>query len=151
MGVMSKRALNVPSPRPRNRRRKPAPSKPKRNPVLARMRAPRAGSTNPSIALGQVMQLVHEAETEERAAADPVQAYHVRQRLEQRLSALAERVAEASNPTRDDLLALALAGWYASGARHALVRAILRAGGIDPAAPNLGPRPRGRSRGPDLA
>jgi hypothetical protein len=149
MGAMSKRGLHIPGPRPRNRRRKPAPPKPKRNPVLVRAR--RAGSTGSSVALGQVMQLVHEAEAEERAAGDPVQAYHVRQRLEQRLSALAERVGAASNPTRDDLLALALAGWYASGARHALVRAILRAGGIDPAAPNLGVRPRGRSRGPDLA
>lgn len=149
---MSKRGLNVPDPRGRRRRRKPAPSKPKRNPV--RVRGPRGGaiggSFGASIAMGEITALVREAEAEERAAADPVQAYHVRQRLDQRLSALADRIGGKADPSRDDLIALALAGWYASGARHALVRAILRAGGIDPGAPNLGMRPRGRSRRPDL-
>ncbi len=148
MGPMSKRGLNVPDPRGRRRRRKPAPSKPKRNPV--RVRGPRGGAIGASIAMGEIMALVREAEAEERAAADPVQAYHVRQRLDQRLSALADRIGDKTNPSRDDLIALAFAGWYASGARHALVRAILRAGGIDPGAPNLGLRPRGRSRRPDL-
>jgi hypothetical protein len=104
------------------------------------------GSKDRSIAIAEVMQLVREGETEERTAGDPVQAYQARQRLEQRLSALADRIGQTGNPSRNDLLALALAGRYASGARHTLVETILRAGGIDPAAPN--PASHVRRRGP---
>ena len=70
-----------------------------------------------------------------------------RWRLEQRLSALAERIADRPHPSRDDLLALALAGWYAGGARQALVRTLLRAGGIDPREPRLTMRRRSQLPG----
>jgi hypothetical protein len=98
----------------------------------------------------QIMSLVRQAEAEERATGHPVGAYYVRQRLDQRLSALADRIADRPYPSRDDFLTLALAGWYASGARHALVRTLLRAAGIDPKVPQLGVRRRWRSRGRTL-
>jgi hypothetical protein len=142
---MSKPRSHAPNPRPANRRRKPAHAGPKRNPPPAH--GPRVGSLGRSSAIGEVMQLVHEGEAEERAAGDPLQAYQARQRLEQRLSALAERIGQTGNPSRDDLLALALAGWYAGGARQALVRALLQAGGMDPREPRLAMRRRSQPRG----
>lgn len=79
-----------------------------------------------------VMALARKASGEERGTTNAVQGYHVRQRLDEQITALAERIASKPLALRDDLLTLALAGWYAPGARPALVKAILRAGGIDP-------------------
>lgn len=93
------------------------------------------------------MTLVREAEAEVRATNDFMQGYAARQRLEQRLSALAERIADRAHPSREDLLALALAGWYAAGARQALVRTLLRAGGMDPREPRLTMRRRSQPSG----
>lgn len=107
------------------------PSRPARSATAARK------FRSPPICARQIMTLVREAKAEERATRDPMQAYSVRQRLDQRLSALADRIAGKRLASRDDLVALALAGWYANGPRLALVRAVLRAGGIDPGAPHL--------------
>jgi hypothetical protein len=134
---MSKRDANAAS---RKARRKRVPSRPKRSGAAS-------GIRGASIATRQVMALVREAEVEERATNDFMQGYAARQRLEQRLSALAERIADRPHPSRDDLLALALAGWYAGGARQALVRTLLRAGGIDPREPRLAMRRRSQLRG----
>jgi hypothetical protein len=136
-GGMSKRDANAAG---RKARRKHVPSRPKRSGAAV------SGIRGASIATRQVMALVREAEAEERATNDFMQGYAARQRLEQRLSALAERIADRAHPSRDDLLALALAGWYAGGARQALVRTLLRAGGIDPREPRLAMRRRSQLR-----
>jgi hypothetical protein len=83
-----------------------------------------------------IIALARDAEARERASGNSLHAYHLRRRREQLISALAERIAERPLACGDDLLTLALAGWYAAGARHTLVKAILRAGGIDPRAPH---------------
>jgi hypothetical protein len=133
-GSMSKRDANAAG-------RKRVPSQPKRS------RTPVSGARRTSAGTRQVMALVREAEAEEHATNDFMQGYAARQRLEQRLSALAERIADRPHPSRDDLLALALAGWYAGGARQALVRTLLRAGGIDPREPRLAMRRQSQLRG----
>jgi hypothetical protein len=137
-GDMSNRDANAAG---RKARRKRAPSRPKRSGT------PVSGRRGASIATRQVMTLVREAEAEARASGDFMQGYAARQRLEQRLSALAERIADRAHPSREDLLALALAGWYAGGARQALVRTLLRAGGIDPREPRLAMRRRSQLPG----
>jgi hypothetical protein len=144
MSRMSKRPPNASNRKARNARRKRVPTQVKRN------AAPGSGPRRASAGTRQVMALVREAEAEERATNDFMQGYAARQRLEQRLSALAERIADRAHPSRDDLLALALAGWYAGGARQALVRALLRAGGIDPREPRLAVRRRSQLRGRNL-
>ena len=121
-------------------RRKRVPSTPKRSP------APGSSPHGASIATRQVLALVRESEAEERATSDFLGGYAARQRLEQRLSALADRIADRAHPSREDLLALALAGWYAGGARQALVRTLLRAGGMDPREPRLAMRRRSQLR-----
>jgi hypothetical protein len=126
---MRSREPNAADRRNRNAPRKRAPSAPKRK------AAPASRPRGASIAARQVLALVREAEAEERATSDFLGGYAARQRLEQRLSALAERIADRAHPSHDDLLALALAGWYAGGARQALVRTLLHAGGIDPREP----------------
>jgi hypothetical protein len=138
-GSMSKRDANAAAGR--KARRKRVPSQPKRS------RTPVSGARRTSPGTRQVMALVREAEAEEHATNDFMQGYAARQRLEQRLSALAERIADRPHPSRDDLLALALAGWYAGGARQALVRTLLRAGGIDPREPRLTMRRRSQLPG----
>jgi hypothetical protein len=126
-----------PNADPRNARPAAKPRKPKRRAVTARqVRAP-------SVSTRQIMKLVCEAKAEERATRDPMLAYSVRQRLDQRLSALAESIADKRLASGDDLLNLALAGWYANGARLALVKAVLRAGGVDPGSPHR--KVRGRA------
>jgi hypothetical protein len=92
---------------------------------------------NPASSPWQIVALVRAAQAEERAAGSAMQAYSVRQRLDRQISALADRIADRPQTSRDDQLTLALAGWYATGARHALIRAVLRAGGINPSAPCL--------------
>jgi hypothetical protein len=104
------------TPRPRSKHTRPA-----------RLAGPRGLS----LRARQVLALVEQARAEERTASDPMQAYSVRERLDGRLSALAERMAANRFEGRDELVALALAGWFASGARATLVRAVLRANGID--------------------
>ena len=126
---MSTRRLKTRGRDARSPRPKVKPSRPARNATTARK------PCCSTIGTRQIMALIREAKAEELATRDPMQAYSVRQRLDQRLSALAERIAESPRASSDDLIALALAGWYASGARLALVRTVLRAGGIDPGAP----------------
>jgi len=63
---------------------------------------------------------------------DSFTAYHRRQQLEERISTLADSVAGKAFIPRRDLIALALAGTSSAGARHALVRAVLRAHGLNP-------------------
>ena len=60
----------------------------------------------------------------------------------QRLTRLADRIAGKPRALRDDLLTLAMAGCYAAGPRDTLVKAILRASGINPQAPHLRVGPR---------
>lgn len=129
--------MNTPKPNAgtRNPRSVAKPRKPIRRPPMT--------ARAPSICARQIMTLVREAKCEERATRDPMQAYSVRQRLDQRLSALAERIAGNRLASGDDLLNLALAGWYANGARLALVKAVLRAGGVDPGSPHS--KVRGRA------
>lgn len=122
------RAMPNPKRNARNPRCPARPCKPRRSNAAAARPA--------SMRARQILALVHEAKAAERAARDPMLAYSMRQRLDEQLSALAERIAGKRTPSPDDLLDLALAGWYATGARPALVRAILRAGGIDPDSKN---------------
>jgi hypothetical protein len=63
---------------------------------------------------------------------DSFAAYHRRRQLEERISTLADAVAGKPFIPRGDLLALALAGTTSAGARHALVRAVLRGHGLNP-------------------
>jgi len=81
--------------------------------------------------------LARKAQVEERDAGDAVRGYHARRQFDQRLTQLADRIARKPRALRDDLLALALAGRYAAGARDALVKAVLRAGGMNPDAPHF--------------
>jgi hypothetical protein len=103
---------------------------------LKRTEPPRKARRATTVAR-QITSLVREAGAAERAAQDALQAYTVRQQLDQRMSALADRIAGKPRICPDELLALALAGWHAAGARGALVRAILRSRGINPSAPHL--------------
>jgi hypothetical protein len=101
-----------------------------------RVEMPRKTSS-PAANARQITELVREAVAKERAAASATSAYHARRELDRRISALADRLADKPLAGPGDLLVLALAGWHAAGARQALVRAVLRAGGLNPKAPQL--------------
>jgi hypothetical protein len=85
----------------------------------------------------QIAALARKSQAEERGIGGAVRGYHTRRQFDQRLTQLAARIASKPRALRDDLLTLAIAGWYAPGARDTLVRAILRASGISPQAPHL--------------
>ena len=59
-----------------------------------------------------------------------------------RLTGIADRIAGKPRALRDDLLTLAMAARYAAGPRETLMKAILRAGGINPQSPYLRVGPR---------
>ena len=79
----------------------------------------------------QIIALARKAEAEGRTTANSMHAYQLRRRLDARLSAVGNQISDKPLTSRDDLLTLALAGLYASDARHALVKVILRAGSIN--------------------
>jgi hypothetical protein len=90
----------------------------------------------------QIAALARKAQAEERGIGSAMRGYHARRQFDQRLAELADRVARKPRALRDDLLTLALAGKYAASARDTLIRAILRAGGMNPDAPHLKVRAR---------
>ena len=71
-----------------------------------------------------------------------MRGYHARRTFDVRMTEIADRIAGKPRALRDDLLTLALAARYAAGARETLIKAILRAGGINPQAPFLRVGPR---------
>jgi hypothetical protein len=79
---------------------------------------------------------------EERGLAGAMRGYHARRTFDSRMTEIADRIAGKPRASRDDLLTLALAARYAAGARETLIKAILRAGGINPESPflRIGPR-----------
>jgi hypothetical protein len=105
-------------------------------------------STKPTIAFRltgearQIAALARKSHAEERGAGGAVLGYHARRMFDQRLTRLADRIAGKPRALRDDLLTLAIAGCYATGARDTLVKAILRASGLNPQAPHLKVGPR---------
>jgi hypothetical protein len=106
-------------------------------------------STKPAIAFRltgearQIAALVRQSQAEERkGAGGAMLGYQNRRQFDQRLTRLADRIAGKPRALRDDLLTLAIAGWYATGARDTLVKAILRASGLNPQAPHLKVGPR---------
>jgi hypothetical protein len=82
------------------------------------------------------------AQVEERGLAGAMRGYHARRTFDTRMTEIADRIADKPRASRDDLLTLALAARYAAGARETLIKAILRAGGINPQAPYLRVGPR---------
>ncbi len=66
-----------------------------------------------------------------------MRGYHARRMFDVRLTEIADRIAGKPRALRDDLLTLALAARYAAGPRETLIKAILRAGGINPQSPYL--------------
>jgi hypothetical protein len=110
--------------------------------------APRKSSKSP-IAFkltGEARQVAALARTkahaDERGLAGAMHGYHARRLFDLRMTEIADRIADKPRASRDDLLTLALAARYAAGARETLIKAILRAGGINPEAPflRIGPR-----------
>jgi hypothetical protein len=109
--------------------------------------APRK-STKPGISFKlsgearQVAALARTKQVEERGLAGAMRGYHARRTFDTRMTEIADRIAGKPRASRDDLLTLALAARYAAGARETLIKAILRAGGINPEAPflRIGPR-----------
>ena len=106
-------------------------------------------STKPAIAFRltgearQIAALVRQSQAEERkGGGGAMLGYQNRRQFDQRLTRLADRIAGKPRALRDDLLTLAIAGWYATGARDTLVKAILRASGLNPQAPHLKVGPR---------
>ena len=85
----------------------------------------------------QIAALARKAQAEERAIGSAVRGYQARRQFDQRLTQFANRIAGKPRTLRDDLLALALAGRHAPGARDTLVKAILRTSGINPEAPHF--------------
>lgn len=112
----------------------PRPSK--RSPSVRKSAAP-AISFRLTGEARHIVALARKAQLEERAVGSAVRGYHARRQFDQRLTLLANRIASKPRAMRDDLLTLALAGWYAPGARDTLVKAILRAGSINPQMPHL--------------
>ena len=93
----------------------------------------------------QIAALARQSQAEERkgkGGGGAVLGYQARRQFDQRLTRLADRIAGKPRALRDDLLTLAIAGWYATGARDTLVKAILRASGLNPQAPHLKVGPR---------
>ena len=113
-----------------------------------RSTAPRK-SSRPAISFrltGEARQVAALARTksqvEERGIAGAMRGYHARRTFDVRMTEIADRIAGKPRALRDDLLTLALAARYAAGARETLIKAILRAGGINPQAPFLRVGPR---------
>ena len=106
-------------------------------------------STKPAIAFRltgearQIAALARKSHAEEpKGAGGAMLGYQARRQFDQRLTRLADRIAAKPRALRDDLLTLAIAGCYATGARDTLVKAILRASGLNPQAPHLKVGPR---------
>jgi hypothetical protein len=114
----------------------------------AKRSTPPRKSSKPTIAFKltgearQLAALARKSQTEERGITHAVRGYHARRQLDQLLTRLADRIASKPHALRDDLLTLAIAARYAAGPRETLIKAILRAGGVNPEAPHLkiGPR-----------
>jgi hypothetical protein len=90
----------------------------------------------------QLAALARQSRAEERGIGGAMLGYHARRRFDQRLTQLADRIADKPRALRDDLLTLAIAARYAAGPRETLIRAILRAAGINPEVPNMKVGPR---------
>jgi hypothetical protein len=114
-------------------KRAAVPRKSRKSPIAFRL----TGEARQVAALART-----KAQVDERGLAGAMRGYHARRTFDMRMTEIADRIAGKPRALRDDLLTLALAARYAAGARETLIKAILRAGGINPEAPNLriGPR-----------
>lgn len=115
-------------------------SRPAKRPPVPRKSSKAAISFRLTGEARQVAALVRQSQVDERGEA--MRGYHARRVFDLRMSEIADRIAGKPRALRDDLLTLALAGWYATSTRETLIKAILRAGGINPQSPYLriGPR-----------
>ena len=124
----------MPRARPsRPAKRPPAPRKSSKPAITFRL----TGEARQVAALART-----KAQVEERGLAGAMRGYHARRMFDVRMTEIADRIAGKPRALRDDLLTLALAARYAAGPRETLIKAILRAGGINPQSPYLRVGPR---------